>query len=176
MKRIVFLLMMMVFVTSLFGCQQSHLVEVENLQGTYWVEECVYLSVFSSSTLDACTFATQNIEYIEFSEDHISYLRSGTELLSYDDIKYEEVDVYQDLDDIVFLDIHDVFSNFDYRFDLFQKQYNDVYHVYEGDQFLGVSLFVQGDTWYLAETEWIGSSNDVFMIWNVYRLSSSETN
>ncbi|MBI9009342.1 MAG: hypothetical protein JEZ05_04855 [Tenericutes bacterium] len=143
----------------LSSCAQNEESIIDDLDGNYYYVECIYLSPFSSSTLDAYPGLYGSLIYITFSDNQIVYYGNDDETRSYNQIEFREEEVNKDLDDLITLDLNGVFETFESRYD-----------IYSDDVSIGLTVFVDGDTLYLAETRMIGGSNDIFTVWSIVEI------
>jgi len=151
-----FLLVFMIFLS---GCDNNDKTIVSELKGEYYFVECIYLSPFSSSTLDFYPSLDGSLIYIEFFDDQIIYHENDDETTTYNQIEFREEDVYKDLDDLITLDFDGVFELFDYRYD-----------IYSEDVSAGLTIFISEETIYLAQTRMIGGSHDIFTVWSIVEI------
>jgi hypothetical protein len=143
----------------LSSCAQNEESIIDDLDGDYYYVECIYLSPLSSSTLDAYPGLYGSLIYITFSDNQVVYYGNDDETRSYNQIEFREEEVNKDLDDLITLDLNGVFETFESRYD-----------IYSDDVSIGLTVFVDGDTLYLAETRMIGGSNDIFSVWSIVEI------
>ena len=160
MKKVMIIL---ILCFSLLGCKNKELEFVENLEGKYFFEECVYLSVFSSSTIEYFSEQHSGIVYVVFNEKSIEYHSTEQAVLVYDNVEYHNVSMTENLDDSTNLISDNVLSNFEYRFD-----------IYSDDTYTGLTLFVNEDHIFLAELSLLGSDTFEYTIWTIFTLSKNE--
>ena len=158
MKKFLVVLCLMVTI-SLSSCAQNEESIIDDLDGDYYYVECIYLSPLSSSTLDAYPGLYGSLIYITFSDNQIVYYGNDDETRSYNQIEFREEEVNKDLDDLITLDLNGVFEAFESRYDI----YSDAVSI-------GLTVFVDGDTLYLAETRMIGGSNNIFTVWSIVEI------
>ena len=154
------LILVFIFTLTLLlsGCSTNNDI-LNQLEGEYYYKECIYLTPLSSSTLDAYPGLYGSVIYIEFSDGQIIYYGNNEVTRTYNEIEFKEEDVDKDLDEIITLDFDNVFETFEYRFD-----------IYSEDSSVGLTIFVKGETIYLAETRMIGGSHDVFAVWSIVEI------
>lgn len=158
MKKFLVVLCLMVTIL-LSSCAQNEESIIDDLDGDYYYVECIYLSPLSSSTLDAYPGLYGSLIYITFSDNQVVYYGNDDETRSYNQIEFREEEVNKDLDDLITLDLNGVFETFESRYD-----------IYSDDVSIGLTVFVDGDTLYLAETRMIGGSNDIFSVWSIVEI------
>lgn len=163
MKKITMILCFVIIVF-LSSCTQSNVSIVDDLDGEYYYVECIYLTPFSSSTLDAYPGLYGSLIYIEFSDDQIIYYGNDDKSITFIEIEYREEEVKKDLDDLIVLDLNGVFESFDSRYD-----------IYSEDESAGYTIFVEGEKLYLAETRMIGGSNDIFTVWSIVEIKKLQS-
>ncbi len=157
MKKITLILMLVLFF--LGGCSQNDNDIIDELEGEYYYVNVIYLAPYSSSSLEYYPNLPGSLIYIEFTEDQIIYYGNDEEIKTYTDIKFREEDVNKDLDDLIILDFDGVFESFDYRYD-----------IYSDGTSIGLTIFIDEETLYLAETRMIGGSHDVFSVWSIVEI------
>ena len=156
-KFFVVLCLMVTFLLS--SCAGNDKDIINDLDGDYYYVECIYLSPFSSSIIDALPGLYGSLINITFSDDQIIYYGNDDETRSYNQIEFREEEVNKDLDDLITLDLNGVFETFASRYD-----------IYSDGVSVGLTIFVDGDTLYLAETRMIGGSNDIFTVWSIVEI------
>jgi len=158
MKKLIitFLIMTTIFLS---GCSQNETNITDDLDGKYYYVECIYLPPFSSSTLDFYPNLHGSLIYIEFFDDKIVYYGNDDETRSYNQIEYIEEDVDENFGSVITLDFDGVFETFEFRYD-----------IYSDDISVGLSIFVNGGTMYLAKTGMIGGSHDVFTVFSIVEI------
>lgn len=157
MKKLVVLVMFML-VVFLGGCSKEYNI-VRNLEGRYYYQECVYLNLLSSSTIDSHSELYGEVIYIEFFDNQIMYFGSDETLRTFVSIEYRKEDVNKDLDSLITMDLNGVFDSFDYRYDIYSNNIS-----------VGLTIFIKDETIYLAETKMIGGSRDVFTVWSIFLI------
>jgi hypothetical protein len=161
MKKIVLLLLLGIMLTS---CSAEGTEVVDTLSGKYYFDECVYLTFLSSSTKEYFAEQHSGEVYILFDETSIEYHGTEQTTLQYDQVNFKNIPVTENFDDVLNLDIDDVFSNFDQRFD-----------IYDGNSYIGLTLFVNEDSIYLAEIRILGENPEEYFIWAIFSLSGPES-
>ncbi|MCF7927139.1 MAG: hypothetical protein K9L74_06165 [Candidatus Izimaplasma sp.] len=156
-KKILIVLLMVIFFLS--GCSQKDNNIVDDLEGVYHYVECIYLAPYSSSTLEAYPDLYGALIYIEFSEDQIVYYGNDEETRTYTKIEFRKENVNKDFDGTISLDFDGVFDAFDYRYD-----------IYSGGTSVGLTIFIDEETLYIAETRMIGGSHDVFSVFSIVEI------
>ncbi len=159
MKRILIVFMMVLPLFLLVGCSENNTFDIEDLDGRYYYEECIYLSPLLSVTKDFHTQEFAGVIYIEFSENQIVFYSVHDPETTYEEIEFIEEDIEKDLDEILSYDFDSVFDTFDTRYD-----------IYSDGTSVGLSIFIDDETVYLAETSWVGNESDVFHIWSIYEI------
>jgi hypothetical protein len=158
MKKILVSICLIVTII-LSSCAQNEKSIVDDLDGDYYYVECIYLSPFSSSTLDAYPGLYGSLIYITFSENIIIYYGNDDETRSYNQIEFREEEINKDLDDLITLDLNGVFETFESRYDIYSNGIS-----------VGLTIFVDADKLYLAETGLIGGSKDIFTVWSIVEI------
>lgn len=156
-----FHVIMFVLLFFLVACDETKTEEEFSFEGTYAYEEAVYLNPLSSATLDYETAAVKDVRTLEITEDSLIYTNDDVTKV-YDQLRFVEKEIYEDLDDLFSIDINNVFDTFDKRYDL-----------YDGDTPINLTLFLKEDELYIADARYLGNGNPLFTIWVVYRLSDS---
>lgn len=149
----------LIFIILLSGCSTNQDKIVNNLEGEYYYKECIYLAPWSSSTLDFYPNLYGSLLYVEFSNGQISYYGNDEVIKIYNQVEFREEEVNKDLDSVINLDFDGVFELFEYRYDM----YNDGISV-------NLTIFVKGDTLYLAETKMTGGNHDIFAVWSIVEI------
>ena len=156
--RKLMILIVSILIVFLGGCSSEDEV-FQDLDGKYFYHECIYLNLLSSATPGYQTDLYSGVIYIEFSDDQIIYYGSDEKTRTYDEIEFREADIDKDLDFVISLDKSGIFESFDSRYD-----------IYSGDTSVGLTIFIDGETIYLAETKMIGGSSDIFTVWSIFEI------
>jgi hypothetical protein len=160
MKKLIYLMFLGFLLTS---CTETKTGFVDKLSGKYYFEECIYINFLSSSTKDYFTEQHSGEVYIIFDVTSIEYRNINQSIVIYDKVKYKNVSVTENLDDIINLDIDNIFDNFEQRYDI----YND-------DSYTGLTLFFDGENMFLAEIRIIDDSSNEYFVWDIFSLSFSQ--
>jgi len=160
MKKIIYLLCLLILLSS---CTNRNPV-IDDLSGSYSYHECVYLSPFSSATLDYMTSLHEGKDAISFLDDDITYVDTLGETYHFQQITYHKEDIYHQIDPV----IHDGISSV---FDRFQERYD----IYEYDQYTGLSLYIVDEDIYLAEITLINTSSTDYLVKAIYKLQLKNT-
>lgn len=155
MKKIIYLLCLMMLLSS---CTNRNPV-IEDLSGSYSYQECVYLSPFSSATLDYMTSLHEGKDAISFLDDDITYVDTLGETYHFQQITYHKEDIYHQIDPV----IHDGISSV---FDRFQERYD----IYDHDVYTGITLYFIDEEIYLAEIILINTSSTDYLVKVIYKL------
>lgn len=156
MKKI-FMILSLIFI--LTSCNNEPTI-LDELQGKYYFQECIYLNPLLSVTMDAYTYSYKDNSYIEFNENQIIYLGTVSNTYTYENITFVEEEITKDLDSLISLDFEGVFDTFDNRYDL-----------YSDDKSINITIFVNEEAYYIANTKMIGGSNDILTVWNIFEIS-----
>ncbi|MCF7924789.1 MAG: hypothetical protein K9L64_06785 [Candidatus Izimaplasma sp.] len=156
MKKIILILVLVLFF--LVGCSQNDNDIIDELEGEYYYVKVIYLAPYSSGSLYYPNLPGSLV--IEFTEEQIVYHRNGLEETeTYTDIEFRKEEVNKDLDAVINLDFDGVFETFDYRYD-----------IYSDGTSIGLTIFIDDETFYLAETRMIGGSHDIFSVYSIIEI------
>lgn len=146
---------------SLVGCDTPADNDIEfQLRGMFYYEEAIYLNPLSSATLEYESDRVKGTHSIEITDDILVH-QYDDESETYEHISFKEENVKKDFDELLSLDPNKIFDDFDKRYDL-----------YNNNTGIGLSLFMIDNQVYIAETRYLGSNDDVFTVWTVYKLST----
>ena len=162
-KLIIGIILLML--ATLTGCTNTNTKHDFDLSGEYVYGDCIYLGLFSSSTIDYQTELRKNIYYLNFSDDTMLYYSGEDELeATYENISY--VSVKKDLnitDNITLnfngLDFNEFLDTIEYRYD-----------IYQNNLMIGFTIFQSNSQTYIADTKMIGSNKDIFFIWSIFEI------
>ncbi|MBN2828667.1 MAG: hypothetical protein JXQ26_11780 [Tissierellales bacterium] len=159
MKKFLYVFLLCFVLT---GCIEKDNDEISNLEGKYFFDDCVYLNFLSSSTKEFYTEQHSGVVYINFDQSSLDYLSTEDSFFQYNDIKFQNVSMNENLDEIINLDINNIFSNFESRFDI----YNDKVYT-------GLSIFLNEECIYLAEVRIFGDNTKEYFIWTIFSLKKA---
>ena len=144
----------------LSGCSETN--QIEDLEGQYYFDECVYLNLLSSSTKDYMTEQYKDSSYIRFYEDKIVHHGTNLDYETYTEVEYKKVEVTKDLDFVINYE-SEVFDIFTSRYDL-----------YVDGEHIGITLFFDQNSMFVGETGMIGGNNDIFTIWTIFKVDKKD--
>lgn len=157
MKKLFILFFLMILLSS---CAHSNPV-VDNLSGSYSYQECVYLSPFSSATLDYMSSLHEGKVAITFLDDAITYVDTAGKTNHFQQITYHKEDVYHQIDPVIHVGISSVFERFQNRFD-----------IYDDNKYTGITLYFVDNDLYLAELALINTSSADYLVQAIYKIQS----
>ncbi|MDD3123287.1 MAG: hypothetical protein PHC62_07245 [Candidatus Izemoplasmatales bacterium] len=166
-NKVVIVIMLLMFIT-LTGCTSTNTDNEFDLSGEYVYGDCIYLSFFSSSTLESQTLQHKNIYYLNFSDTSMLYYSEDNELdVSYENVNYVSVEKDQNISDILTLNLYGL--NMEEFLDSIEYRYD----IYRNNLMIGFTIF-QGDSHtYIAYTGMGGSSKDIFNIWSIFEIEKT---
>jgi hypothetical protein len=156
LKKIWFLV---IFIFLLGACEKEK-IPTEILTGSYTYQECVYLSPFSSSTLDYMTSLHEGDDAVQFHDDSVTYKDTLGHTFTFQQISYQKEDIYYEIDPVIHDGISSLFASFESRFDM-----------YDHDQYTGLTFYLIDDSIYLAEISVIGASSSSYLVTSIYKLN-----
>lgn len=128
------------------------------LSGDYTYGKCVYLSPFSSATIEYRTETNEGLVHLNFVEGSVSIYRENEVILNGENPSFTKEVLAKDIDDSI---------NFD--MDPFLDSVSDRYDLYCDDEYSGYTIFSNQTNLYLAKIQTLGEEKDL-VVWEIFEI------